>query len=317
MTGVVIDMGKSKRKMNRDRTKRVTGQESKEQEQQKRELHTQMMKLIESEEYAEALNVLAQMIEKKIYEPELMYQGANCYFMTGDYERAIQWLDNTLQFEPNHVAARLLLARICILEDRAKDGMAIYDFILEHYLPALQPEQREDVVDILEYYARNEAEMIRQDFPYIARFMQLEEDVEPAVVEATVQSSAEQLPIAGLKLDDGKIQAETKEHETIESQQDKEDTQQKIEQTMQMDASVMDKIHVLNVFAGASFCADDYAAAQQFLAAALKMDMHQDETLRNLAMLASRMGEPTKALEYAAAMSSTDFVLLQALKSKG
>lgn len=316
MTGVVIDMGKSKRKLNRDRTKRINGQENKIQEQQKKELQAKMMQLIKLEEYAEALNILAEMIEKKIYDPELMYQGANCYFMTGDYERAIQWLDNTLQFEPNHVAARLLLARICILEDRVKDGLAIYDFILEHYLSALQSEQREDMEDILEYYARNEADMIRQDFPYIARFMQLEEAVEPTAAEVTVQS-AEQLPIVGLRIDDGKSQAETNEKESVESKQDEENTRQKIEQAMQMDASMMDKIHVLNVFAGASFCADDYVAAQQFLAAALKMDMHQDETLRNLAMLAGSMGEPEKALEYAAAMSSTDFVLLQALKSKG
>lgn len=309
-------MGKSKRKMNRDRTKRVNEQENKIQEQQKRELHTQMMKLIEDEEYAEALNVLAQMIEKKIYDPELMYQGANCYFMTGDYERAIQWLDNTLQFEPNHVAARLLLARICILEDRAKDGLAIYDFILEHYLSALQPEQREDVADILEYYVRNESDMIRQDFPYIARFMQLEDEAETSAVEVSVQS-ADQIPIAGLKTDDEAIQTETDEVETVENQQSEDDVQQKIQQVQQMDVSVMDKIHVLNVFAGGSFCADEYEAAQQFLAAALKLDMHQDETLRNLAMLASSMGESEKALEYAAAMSSTDFVLLQVLKSKG
>lgn len=316
MMGVVIDMGKSKRKMNRDRIKRVTGQASKEQEQQKRELHTQMMKLIVAEEYAEALNVLAKMIEKKIYDPELMYQGANCYFMTGDYERAVQWLNNTLQFAPDHVAARLLLARICILEDRAKDGLAIYDFVLEHYLSALQPEQREDMEDILEYYARNEADMIRKAFPYIARFMQLEADVEPAAAEATVQS-AERIPIAGLKADAEMGQAEPDAHEAVEYQPDEEDTKQKIEQVMQMDASVVDKIHVLNVFAGASFCADDYAASQQFLAAALKLDMHQDETLRNLAMLASSMGKSDKALEYVAAMSGTDFVLLQALKSKG
>lgn len=309
-------MGKSKRKLNRDRTKYNNAKENKAQEKIKRELQQKMMQLVENENYADALNVLAELIEKKIYDSESMYQGANCYFMLGDYERSIQWLNNTLQFEPNHVDARLLLARVCILEERAKDGLAIYDFILEHYLPALQPEQREDVADILEYYARNESDMIRQEFPYIARFMKLKDEAELSPAETSAQP-ADQIPIAGLEAADGTIQAEIVEDESVETKQDEEAVQQKIQQVQQMDASVMDKIHVLNVLAGASFCADDYAAAHEFLAAALKLDMHQDETLRNLAMLAHSMGEPEKALEYAAGMSSTDFVLLQALKSKG
>ena len=37
VTGVVIDMGKSKRKLNRDRTKRINEQENKIQEEQKME----------------------------------------------------------------------------------------------------------------------------------------------------------------------------------------------------------------------------------------------------------------------------------------
>ena len=297
-------MGKAKRKLNRDQMKRVNGQENKIQEQRKRELQTQMMNLIKVEEYAKALNVLAEVIEQKIYDPELMYQGANCYFMTGDYERAIQWIDNTLQFEPNHVAARLLLARICILEDRAKDGLAIYDFILEHYLAVLKQEQREDVADILEYYARNESDMIRQDFPYISKFMHLDDDLESAVTAISVHQ-VDNTSIA--RLDDDKEDAQQEDH----------DVQQKIQQVEQMDASVIEKIHILNAFAGGWFYADAYEAAQEFLAAALKLDTHHDETLRNLAVLAGVTGDSDRALEYVSAMSSTDFVLLQALKVKG
>ena len=102
-------MGKASRKYNRGKNRKQEAQQAKMQEQEKRELGARMMENVEKEAYAEALDVLAEMIEKKLYDPEYMYEGARCYFMTGDYERATQWLDNTLQFEPNHVAATCII----------------------------------------------------------------------------------------------------------------------------------------------------------------------------------------------------------------
>lgn len=314
MIGVVITMGKSKRKLNRDRIKHNNVELSRTQEQGKKAFRQKMLQFIEAEEYAEALNVLAEIIEQKIYDPELMYQGANCYFMIGDYDRAVQWLNNTLQFDSNHISARLLLARICILEDRVNDGLAIYDFILEHYLEGLQIEQREDITDILEYYVRDEGDMIRKNFPHITKFMGLENVSDMSCLRA-VEQTEHIIPIKNMDTD-GEQTSISKEDKT-ETENHDESVQKKIQQVLKMDTSVMDKIHLLNVFAGGHFYSNEYESTQTFLLEALKLDMHQDETLRNLAILAKCIGEPAKAMEYAAAMSITDFVLLQVIKSKG
>ena len=303
-------MGKASRRYRREKQQKQQAQAVQQNAQEKKALEAQMREKIEAEAYGDALNVLAEMIEKKIYEPEDMYQGAYCYFMTGDYERAVSWLDNTLKFAPNHVEARLLLARICILEDRTQDGMAIYDFILEHYAEALQPEQREDMQDILEYYAQEDPERIRREFPYVAAFMHLAGEAEPAMPGAPEQPIA----VETEKETAAEPEPAPKAEPGPKQEPPAFDAAAKIAEVMQSKVSVAERIHLLNSFAGRYYVAGDHEGAKACLTAALQLDDHDDETLRNLAVLSQAMGDPDKALQFAAAMSYTDFVLLTTLK---
>ena len=72
----------------------------------KRELAVRM----QAEKYGAALGVVAAMIQQGIQDADAFYDAAYSYFMTRDYERAIEWLDNTLRLAPTHVKARILLA---------------------------------------------------------------------------------------------------------------------------------------------------------------------------------------------------------------
>ncbi|MDY6269138.1 lipopolysaccharide assembly protein LapB [uncultured Selenomonas sp.] len=322
-------MGKASRRYNREKNRKQEAQQTKQQEQEKRTLGARMMEHIGREEYADALNVLAELIEKKIYDPQYMYEGADCYFKIGDYQRATQWLTNTLQFAPDHVAARLLLARICILEDRVDDGLAVYDFVLEHYAQAIQPEQREDMEDILEYYVQEDPERIAHAFPYVAQFMHIEsaKTVDVAAAETpqapVVKVASDETPSMELKVsmnpspksvDVSVDTAAPTKVDTPDAAADMAEAKAKLQDVLAMDTSIGERIHLLNVFAGGYFVTNAIAAAQSFLAAALKLDAHDDETLRNLAVVTKAQGDANKALQFAAAMRTTDFVLLQLLK---
>ena len=76
-----------------------------------------------------------------------------------------------------------------------------------------------------------------------------------------------------------------------------------------------EKMAALNAFAGAAYVKDDYAGARELLTAALELDPGCDVTLRNMALLLHEMGEREKALQVAAKMGQTDFMLLRMLKS--
>ena len=76
-----------------------------------------------------------------------------------------------------------------------------------------------------------------------------------------------------------------------------------------------EKTAALNAFAGAAYVQGDYAGARELLTAALELDPGCDVTLRNMALLLHEIGEREKALQVAAKMGQTDFMLLRTLKS--
>ena len=119
-------MGKASRRMN----KRRQQQAAQAGQQASQELHKTLDALYEKGEYADVINTLAEIVQAKQQTAEDLYKGAYSYFMIGDYTRAAGLVTTVLNAAPDHVAARILLARVCILEDRIDDGLAI-KFVLK------------------------------------------------------------------------------------------------------------------------------------------------------------------------------------------
>lgn len=252
----------------------------------------QLTAQIDGEDYAEAITTLATMIQAKACDAECMYQGAYAYFMMGDYIRATQWVENTLQYDGQNVPARLLLARICILEDRSEDGLAVFEFVLKQFASQLTDDQREDVRDILDYYGTSEPERIEKEYPAIAAFLGLKGQEEEVADDAISP----------------KILAETPE-ESCDSKAEAE-----LQQIREQKISIAAKIKLLNTFAGGYFYQQDWNAAKLFLTEACQLDEHDDQTLRNLAVLYANFGEKEKAMQFVMAMSYVDFSLLQVIR---
>ena len=108
---------------------------------QAKALREKMKQQTDEEQYAEALGTLAELVKDKSYEADDLYMAAYCYFMVGDYERAIKWVDNTLSMVPGHVPAQILLGRLCILEDQTEKALAVLDNMLSVSRSQLTQEQ--------------------------------------------------------------------------------------------------------------------------------------------------------------------------------
>ncbi|WP_407400648.1 tetratricopeptide repeat protein [Anaerovibrio sp.] len=124
------------------------------------ELKKQMKEQYKAGEYVEAMDTMAKLAEHKKMDPEIMYMGASCYFMTGDYERAAKWVNNTLNYDPQNIAARLLLARLCFVEDKIEDGFTILNFVVEKYAGGIRDEDSKLLVEMLEYCQENMKDMM-------------------------------------------------------------------------------------------------------------------------------------------------------------
>ena len=262
----------------------------------------QLLEQIQREEYNDAIQTLATMIQAQSFDADCLYQGAYAYFMLGDYQRATQWVDNTLQYDGQNVPARLLLARICILEDRPDEALAIFEFLLKNLSTKLDASQREDVRDILDFYGTGEPEKILQHYPVIAKFLGLE----ASQAEPEREQAAPAVPVD--------LPQEQAVNETVTAAENVLQAEEELQQIRVKEVSIAEKIKLLHTFAAGYFYQKDYAAAKIFLAEALQLDAKDDRTLYNLAILYADMGEKEKAMQFAANMSYVDFALLKAIR---
>ena len=56
----------------------------------------ELTKMLENEDYETALKKGAEILQAGCRLPEFIFMMAQCFFFTGDYVRAEEWLDNTL-----------------------------------------------------------------------------------------------------------------------------------------------------------------------------------------------------------------------------
>ena len=289
-------MGKASRKMAKQQQKKEGKNRAQDIKNKEEICRTQ----ITEEKFNEALGTIAEIAQTGHKDADIMYLAAYCYFMTGDYDRAATWINNTLSYDGGHLKARILLARLCMLQERDDDGLAIFDFVLEHGLKSLGEEDTREIEEILEYFVRNEADKLQLHYPHIASFMDIT-GTEAASSEVIEDKDSAPI-ISEVSADCGDFTEDA-------------EWQGKCREIFGKDISVAEKVKVLNTFSGAYYFDKKYDAACGFLEAALKLDGHNENSLKNMAILQAERGNTKEALEYAAKLAITDFQLLHMIRA--
>ncbi len=257
---------------------------------------------VKKEKYAEAINAFADALAQGEPPKECYADVARAYFELGDYKRAADWVSNALSMDPGNVDVRILLARICQRERRTDDALKLYENILAVHAAALTAAQRAEIEQRAGLDARLAQDKTRTAYPHLAALLGLAPAPAASTVPAApaVSTAASIAPVsvpaapAAQSFGSAKAQAA---------------------QIMAQSIRPAEKMAALNAFAGAAYVKDDYAGARELLTAALELDPGCDVTLRNMALLLHEMGEREKALQVAAKMGQTDFMLLRTLKS--
>ena len=245
---------------------------------------------VKKEKYAEAINAFADALAQGEPPKECYADVARAYFELGDYKRAADWVSNALSVDPGNVDMRILLARICQRERRTDDALKLYENILAAHAAALTATQRAEIEQRAGLDARLAQDKTRTAYPHLAALLGLS----PAPAAPTVAPVSVPAAPAAQSSASAKAQAA---------------------QILAQPIRPAEKMAALNAFAGAAYVQDDYAGARELLTAALELDPGCDVTLRNMALLLHEMGEREKALQVAAKMGQTDFMLLRTLKS--
>ena len=257
---------------------------------------------VKKEKYAEAINAFADALAQGEPPKECYADVARAYFELGDYKRAADWVSNALSMDPGNVDVRILLARICQRERRTDDALKLYENILAVHAAALTATQRAEIEQRAGLDARLAQDKTRMAYPHLAALLGLAPAPAAPTVPAAPASSGT-APIAPVSVP------------AAPAAQSSGSAKAQAAQILAQSIRPAEKMAALNAFAGAAYVKDDYAGARELLTAALELDPGCDVTLRNMALLLHEMGEREKALQVAAKMGQTDFMLLRTLKS--
>ena len=257
---------------------------------------------VKKEKYAEAINAFADALAQGEPPKECYADVARAYFELGDYKRAADWVSNALSVDPGNVDVRILLARICQRERRTDDALKLYENILAAHTAALTAAQRAEIEQRAGLDARLAQDKTRMAYPHLAALLGLAPAPAAPTVPAAPASSGT-APIAPVSVP------------AAPAAQSSGSAKAQAAQILAQSIRPAEKMAALNAFAGAAYVKDDYAGARELLTAALELDPGCDVTLRNMALLLHEMGEREKALQVAAKMGQTDFMLLRTLKS--
>ena len=254
---------------------------------------------VKKEKYAEAINAFADALAQGEPPKECYADVARAYFELGDYKRAADWVSNALSVDPGNVDMRILLARICQRERRTDDALKLYENILAVHAATLTATQRAEIEQRAGLDARLAQDKTRMAYPHLAALLGLA----AAPAAPPVPASSGTAPIAPVSVP------------AAPAAQSFGSAKAQAAQILVQSIRPAEKMAALNAFAGAAYVKDDYAGARELLTAALELDPGCDVTLRNMALLLHEIGEREKALQVAAKMGQTDFMLLRTLKS--
>lgn len=386
-----IQMARLKNKINKNRMKKRNNQAK----QVLTGLKHDMQQFMEAEDYTAAMDVMAEMAANKQMDGEIMYWGAQCYFFTGDFERAEKWVNNALNNGYNGVGLKMLLATLCMTEERNEDAFKLCDAVLTEGIEGMSKQEQEIFDNFMDNISYGYDELV-SEHPKISEYLQKKQaeteanspvnklkqilkdkesdEVRPsqAKVQVEVKTEQEKTPtedkaqaaLARLRqlLSKNKDSEEkqaveevnkvqepaeatitreviasvadqekkeiTPEIQQLEENQpiaeksddvqqneaEKVDVSDTLAKIVAKEISLVEKVRLINVFAGVCYKQGDYQSAFDLLSAALELDGQDAATLKNIAYTCLSAGEQEQALSFAAKLPVVDFALLYALK---
>lgn len=384
-------MARLKNKINKNRMKKRNNQAK----QVLNGLKHDMQQFMEAEDYTAAMDVMAEMAANKQMDGEIMYWGAQCYFFTGDFERAEKWVNNALNNGYNSVGLKMLLATLCMSEERNEDAFKLCEAVLTEGIEGMSKQDQEIFDNFMDNISYGYDELVAE-YPKISKYLQkkqadnevnspvsklkqilkskemeeaksqqvdVQEEVKTETEEAPSEDKA-QAALARLRqlLSKNKDSEEKQAVEEVnevqepaeaiinrevvvpESVQEKEEIAPEIQQVEEnqpieeesdkvqqnetekvdvsdtlakiaaKDISLVEKVRLINVFAGVCYKQGDYQSAFDLLSAALELDGQDAVTLKNIAYTCLSAGEQEQALSFATKLPEVDFALFYALK---
>ena len=267
-------------------------------------LRKEILTLKDNEDYEEAMLKIVELFELGYNDIDVMYELAEIYYLTNDYERAATWVGKILGVNNSHQETLLLAIKIYNNSGQSEKTLPIIELLLSRSDDKFINENKEFFSGIINV----NKEQIAQ-FKLISKFINADNIVLNETSVSTTSNEVDFCINSYLTKILKQEQIADKEVD-VAINQDKEVVAEAI---MAYQTSLVNKIALYNYFSYAKFKLDALTDSIYYLKQALLIDDKNDLVLKNLGFVLFKNNEQSVAKEYLQKVQNKDFMVLDLL----
>ena len=267
-------------------------------------LRKEILTLKDNEDYEEAMLKIVELFELGYNDIDVMYELAEIYYLTNDYERAATWVGKILGVNNSHQETLLLAIKIYNNSGQSEKTLPVIELLLSRSDAKFINENKEFFSGIINV----NKEQIDQ-FKLISKFINADNIVLNETSVSTTSNEVDFCINSYLTKILKQEQIADKEVD-VAINQDKEVVAESI---MAYQTSLVNKIALYNYFSYAKFKLDALTDSIYYLKQSLLIDDQNDLVLKNLGFVLSKNNEQSAAKEYLQKVQNKDFMVLDLL----
>ncbi len=267
-------------------------------------LRKEILILKANEDYEEAMLKIVELFDTGYNDIDIMYELAEIYYLTNDYERAATWVGKILGVNNSHQETLLLAIKIYNNSGQSEKTLPVIELLLSRSDAKFINENKEFFSGIINV----NKEQIAQ-FKLISKFINADNIVLNETSVSTTSNEVDFCINSYLTKILKQEQIADKEVD-VAINQDKEVVAEAI---MAYQTSLVNKIALYNYFSYAKFKLDALTDSIYYLKQALLIDDKNDLVLKNLGFVLFKNNEQSVAKEYLQKVQNKDFMVLDLL----
>ena len=267
-------------------------------------LRKEILTLKANEDYEEAMLKIVELFDTGYNDIDIMYELAEIYYLTNDYERAATWVGKILGVNNSHQETLLLAIKIYNNSGQSEKTLPIIELLLSRSDDKFINENKEFFSGIINV----NKDQIDQ-FKLISKFITADNIV---LNETSVRITSNEVDFCI----NSYLTKILKQEQIADKEVDIAINQEKevvAEAIMAYQTSLVNKIALYNYFSYAKFKLDALTDSIYYLKQSLLIDDQNDLVLKNLGFVLSKNNEQSAAKEYLQKVQNKDFMVLDLL----
>ena len=265
-------------------------------------LRKEILTLKDNEDYEEAMLKIVELFELGYNDIDVMYELAEIYYLTNDYERAATWVGKILGVNNSHQETLLLAIKIYNNSGQSEKTLPIIELLLSRSDAKFINENKEFFSGII----NKNIEQVT-NYKLISNFINFNDFDE-------AENLSNEIPIQVKKVSiNDYLRKILAQEEIADSEVDeiiKVSRDNISEEIMKFEASLVSKIALYNYFSFMQFKLNNFENSIYYLKRALIIDDQNDMLLKNIGFALFKNNQMVESKEYLQKVKNKDFMVL-------